>query len=93
MNTSHNKNLKQLVRKLRKDGTKGEAILWRDVLKARQMKGYQFNRQFPIGDYIVDFISRQLNLIIKIDGNSHIGKSREDYERQTHLENLGFQLL
>ena len=57
MKLSYNKNLKQFARKLRKQGTKGEAILWRDVLKARQMKGYQFNRQFIIDNYIVDFIS------------------------------------
>ncbi len=93
MKTSQNKNLKPFARKLRKQGTKGEAILWRDVLKARQMKGYQFNRQFIIENYIVDFVSRKLKLIIEIDGNSHFSKSKEDYERQTYLENLGFQVL
>ncbi len=93
MKTSYNKNLKHYARQLRKFGTKGEAILWRDVLKARQMKGYQFNRQFPIDNYIVDFIARKLNLIIEIDGNSHIGKSKEDYERQKYLESLGFKFL
>ncbi len=93
MKTTYNRNLKQFSRKLRKHGTKGEAILWRDVLKARQMKGYQFNRQYIIDNFIVDFISRKLKLIIEIDGNSHIGKSREDYERQNYIENLGFQFL
>ncbi len=93
MKTPPNKNLKPIARKLRKEGTKGEAILWRDVLKAKKMKGYQFNRQFIIDNYIVDFISRKLNLIIEIDGSSHFGKSKEDFERQTYLENLGFQFL
>jgi very-short-patch-repair endonuclease len=93
MNSSYNKKLKPLARKLRKQGTKGEAILWRDVLKARQIKGYQFNRQFPIDNYIVDFVSRKLKLIIEIDGNSHIAKSEEDFERQNFLESLGFQIL
>ena len=93
MKTPYNKNLKHFARKLRKFGTKGEAILWRDVLKARQMKGYQFNRQFPIDNYIVDFVSRKLNLIIEIDGSSHIGKSEEDYKRQKQLESLGFIFL
>ena len=93
MRTTYNRNLKPFARKLRKQGTKGEAILWRDVLKARQMKGYQFNRQFIIDNYIVDFISRKLKLIIEIDGNSHMGKSKEDYERQNYIENLGFHFL
>ena len=93
MNSSYNKKLKTLARNLRKRGTKGEALLWKEVLKARQMKGYQFNRQFPIGNYIVDFVSRKLKLIIEIDGNSHISKSEEDFERQEFLKSLGYHIL
>ena len=88
-----NKKLKPLARNLRKSGTKGEAILWRDVLKAKQYWPYQFNRQFIIGDYIVDFVSRKLHLIIEIDGSSHFAKSEEDYKRQTFLENQGFVVM
>ncbi|WP_347839059.1 DUF559 domain-containing protein [uncultured Draconibacterium sp.] len=93
MKSSYNKNLKHLSQKLRKQGTKGEAILWRDVLKARQMNGHQFNRQFIIKDYIVDFVCRKLKLIIEIDGYSHFVKSEEDYIRQSELEKLGFTFL
>ena len=93
MNSPYNKNLKTLARNLRKHGTKGEALLWRDVLKARQMKGYQFNRQFPIGNYIVDFVSRKLKLIIEIDGDSHVSKPEEDFDRQEFLESLGYRVL
>ena len=93
MTTHYNKRLKPLARKLRKYGTKGEALLWRDVLKAKQIWPYQFNRQFPLGNYIVDFICRRLNLIIEIDGSSHIAKSEEDYVRQEYLEGLGFHIL
>ncbi len=90
MSSPYNKNL---ARNLRKHGTKGEALLWRDVLKARPMKGYQFNRQFPIGNYIVDFVSRKLKLIIEIDGNSHVSRSEDDYERQEFFKSLGYQVL
>ena len=93
MSSSYNKNLKSLARNLRKQGTKGEAILWRDVLKARQMRGYQFNRQFVIKNYIVDFVCRKLKLIIEIDGYSHFVKSEEDYLREKELEELGFRIL
>jgi len=78
---------------LRNEGTKGEAMLWFYALKAGKMYGYQFNRQFPIGNYIVDFISRKLNLIIEIDGNSHLSKSASDRERQDYLESLGYVIL
>jgi len=88
-----NTDLKQLSRELRTYGTKGEAVLWKMVLKARKMEGYQFNRQFIIENYIVDFICRKLNLIIEIDGSSHITKGSEDYKRQMELERLGFTVL
>ena len=89
----YNKNLKPFARKLRIEGTKGEAILWFLALKAKRINGYQFNRQFPIGNYIVDFICRKLNLIIEIDGSSHLTKSESDRERQDYLESLGFNIL
>ncbi len=93
MSAEYNKKLKPLARNLRKDGTKGEALLWRDVLKAKQHWPYQFNRQLIIGDYIVDFICRKLKLIIEIDGSSHFAKSEEDYKRQIFLESLGYTIL
>ena len=93
MSAIYNKKLKPLARNLRKFGTKGEALLWRDVLKAKQYWPFQFNRQFIVGDYIVDFICRKLNLIIEIDGSSHFAKSEEDYKRQVFLENQGYVVM
>ena len=90
---NYNQNLKPFARRLRNEGTKGEAILWLNALKARKMYGYQFNRQYPIGNYIVDFICRKLNLIVEIDGNSHFLKSAEDRKRQDYLEGLGYLIL
>ena len=88
-----NSDLKPLSRELRTNGTKGEAVLWKMVLKARKMNGYQFNRQFIIENYIVDFISRKLKLIIEIDGSSHLVRDAADRERQKRLEELGFTIL
>jgi len=90
---NYNHNLKNFSRQLRNEGTKGEAILWKNVLKAKQMDGYQFNRQYPVGDYIVYFVCRKLRLVIEIDGSSHLTKGREDKIRQTFLEREGFTVL
>jgi len=57
------------------------------------MYGYQFNRQYPVDNYIVDFICRKLNLIVEIDGSSHISKSESDRKRQDDLEGLGYVIL
>ena len=93
MKSSYFPSLKLKARELRKNGTKGEAILWKKVLKAKLMEGYQFNRQFPVDRYIVDFVCRRLNLIIEVDGNSHIAKGDYDSQRQNYLENLGYTVL
>ena len=91
--TVYNKKLKPLARKLRREGTKGEAILWKYALRARRMNGYQFNRQFPIDNYIADFICRKLKLIIEIDGSSHTHRGIDDFEKQRVLEELGYTII
>ena len=57
-------------RQLRKNMTLQEKKLW-SVIRNRQFFGYRFRRQFPIGQYIVDFICREKKIIIEIDGGQH----------------------
>jgi very-short-patch-repair endonuclease len=49
----YNSNLKELAGKLRNDSTPGEVLLWNE-LKNKQMYGYDFHRQKPLLNYIVD---------------------------------------
>ena len=70
MKIHYNPKLKPLARKLRKEGTFAEVLLW-DQLKGRKMKGYTFTRQKPIENYIVDFFCNRLRLVIEIDGVTH----------------------
>jgi len=86
----YNKKLKSFAKNLRNDSTKGEIILWSKVLRAKQFHGYQFNRQFAISNYIVDFICRKLKLIIEIDGYSHEFKFEKDKLRDEELKTLGY---
>ncbi len=57
------------------------------------MKGYDFHRQKPIGNYIVDFFCSDLMLAIEIDGISHDEKNNKDIKRQKQIENLGISFL
>jgi very-short-patch-repair endonuclease len=59
------------------------------------MRGYQFMRQKPIGNYIVDFYCSKLQLIIEVDGETHLldGAQQKDQKRQRKLEQLGLQFL
>ncbi len=72
--------------------TLGEVLLWQQI-KGKQMKGYDFHRQKPIGNYIVDFYCNELNLAIEIDGQSHDEKATEDQTRQQRLESMGVHFL
>lgn len=94
MTKSHyNKKLKPLAKKLRNDSTSGEIRLWSEVLRAKRFYGYQFNRQFPIDNYIADFICRKLKLIIEVDGRSHQFKVEADRKRDQVLNSLGYRVL
>lgn len=90
----YNKHLKDFSRDLRSHSTLAEILLWQK-LRASQFRGYSFNRQKPLGNYIVDFYSRKLNLVIEIDGDSHFYAESiiEDLERQRILESMGLSLL
>ena len=84
--------LKERARELRKNSTLSEVLLWR-YLKGRQLLGHDFDRQKPIGNFIVDFFCNELMLAIEIDGDSHNSKVDQDIERQKRLEGLGVRFL
>jgi len=90
----YNKNLKAFSRKLRNNSTLGEILLWQK-LRAGSMLNYTFNRQKPVGRYIVDFYCKPLKLVIEIDGTYHFEdeqKVKDEY-RQAILEDMGLNFL
>jgi len=89
---SYNTKLKQLSRNLRNNSTLAEILLWTE-LRAGKIRGYRFNRQKPVGNYIADFYCKKLNLVIEIDGSSHINRELNDIYRQTKLENFNLNFL
>ena len=70
----------------------GEILLWKK-LKGKQCYGFDFHRQKPINNYIVNFYCNKLNVVIEIDGYSHNFKSEEDKKRDIELNQLGFTVL
>ena len=59
-------------------------------LRSREMGGYKFRRQHPIGSYIVDFCCLDRRLIIEVDGGQHVEAIEKDRKRTTFLEMEGF---
>ena len=84
--------MKNVARMLRKNSTRAEILLW-DELKGKQILGYDFHRQKPVGKYILDFFCPRLMLAIEIDGSSHENRIREDQNRQRELEKKGIRFL
>ena len=83
----YNPKLKEYARKLRKNSTLAEVLLWNNI-KNRAL-GVQFHRQVPMLNYIVDFYCHELMLAIEIDGSSHDYRYFEDLNRQNKLEEYG----
>ena len=65
----YNPNLKEKARLLHKNSTLSEIILWKNI--KNKSLGYEFHRQVPLDNFIVDFYCHELNLAIEIDGNTH----------------------
>ncbi|MDZ7399589.1 MAG: DUF559 domain-containing protein [candidate division KSB1 bacterium] len=89
----YNPKLKTLARELRKNATYSEKILWNAI--RRKQLGYEFHRQVPIDEFIVDFYCHELMLAIEIDGISHEAEYAKinDKERQSKIENFGVSFL
>ena len=85
-------NLTQNARNLRKKSTDAERILW-SRLKAKQLNGYKFRRQHPIGNYIVDFVCLSEKLIVELDGGQHAIQKEKDAKRDSWLRNEGYKIL
>ena len=80
------------ARELRKNPTESEQALWKH-LRMRQLGGYKFRRQQPIGPYIVDFVSFEKRVIIEVDGGQHSQQVEYDSKKTVWLEDQGYRVL
>ena len=82
------------ARKLRNNMTEQEKKLWY-YLRKRLINSCRFRRQYPIGNYVVDFVCREKNLIIELDGGQHNEEQAiiYDKERTKYLESRVFRVI
>jgi very-short-patch-repair endonuclease len=80
--------MKARAAELRREATHPEHILWQR-LRHSQLGGLKFRRQHVIGPYIVDFCCPARNLVIEVDGESHVGRGAIDAERDASLRSRG----
>ncbi|UGU15330.1 endonuclease domain-containing protein [Sinomicrobium kalidii] len=90
----YNPKLKELARQLRNNSTKAEIILW-TKLRRKQLYGYDFHRQKPIDNYILDFFCHELMLGIEVDGYSHsiVEVYKKDIQKGQTMNKLGIHIL
>ena len=88
----YNKSNIPLTHTLRREMTKWEKHLWYDFL---QNYNPRFQRQKPIGEYIVDFYCAKANLAVELDGEYHNTKEQysEDKNRTKELNKLGIEVI
>ena len=82
------------AKQLRKNSTDAERALWR-ALRSRQLGGYKFRRQQPLGPFIVDFVCLESRLIVEVDGGQHDHTAQKvmDQARTDWLQMRGFRVL
>src|SRR3954463_10302091 len=90
----YNPKLKQLARDLRNDSTLGEVLLWK-AINNKQMHGFDFHRQKPLLNYIVDFYCYELELVIEVDGLYHTWEKQDqkDIARDKDLGAYGLTVI
>ncbi len=79
------------ARYLRNNMTDTERFVWRRI-RYRQIGGFKFRRQHPLGPYIVDFVCLERKLVLELDGGQHAARIEYDAQRTAWLEERGYRV-
>lgn len=85
MTTLKTKFAAKAAKTLRANMTEAEHKLWSHI-RDRQLLGFKFVRQLPVGPFIADFACREADLIIELDGGQHAGSLRDEQRTQLLAE-------
>ncbi|HEY8098132.1 MAG TPA: class I tRNA ligase family protein, partial [Methylobacter sp.] len=86
----------ELARKLRKDQTDSESLLWQ-LLRNHQLENAKFRRQHPVAvsdhKFILDFYCEEAELAVELDGGQHAEQHAKDMERDRLLAANGVRVM
>jgi very-short-patch-repair endonuclease len=71
--------------------TDAERLLW-SHLRNRELGGWKFRRQYPVGPFIVDFVCPEKNVVIEVDGGQHDENRDLDVQRSAYLNKMGYKV-
>lgn len=80
-----------VARKLRRDATHVEQILWRALRE--KLPEWKFRRQHPIGRRVADFACPARKLAIELDGGQHADEEMADALRTAELAERGYRVI
>ena len=81
---SRNPERRERARQLRREMTPAERVLWKH-LRGSRFDGFKFRRQHPIGPFFADMAFHECRLLIELDGETHLGKEKNDDKRTLYL--------
>lgn len=84
------KRLTPVARRLRAEPTDAESRLWSRLRGGRL--GKRFTRQFPVGNFVVDFACRSAKIAIELDGGQHADNPDDD-GRTRVIEAHGYRVI
>ena len=85
--------LEEKAKRMRNNPTDAEAAMW-ELLRGKNLYA-KFRRQHIIGDYIVDFVCLDRQLIVEVDGGYHNDPEQQllDRQRTNFLQSKGYSVL
>ncbi|QAY79378.1 endonuclease domain-containing protein [Sphingosinicella sp. BN140058] len=86
------KRLTLRAQQLRRTATEAEQKLWTG-LRQRQLGGFKFSRQMPIGPFICEFLCRETRLVIEVDGGQHDDQAAADASSTRYLVSKGSRVI
>ncbi len=76
---------------LRRARTPAEFVLWTPI-RRRQLGGFKFVRQAPVGRYYANFVCRDRPLMVELDGGQHAERPK-DRQRDSEPCALGYRVI
>lgn len=82
------------AREMRKNPSRAEEKLW-SLLRDRRLIKRKFRRQYPAGEWVVDFACPALRLAIEVDGPSHDEPDQRawDVMKEQYLRSNGWRIM
>lgn len=82
------------AKKLRRNQTPAEAVLW-SIVRGKRFHGLKFKRQEPYGKYYLDFYCESKKVVIEVDGDHHAEGPQliHDQQRTIYLQSCGLRII